>query len=91
MEGDREQADLLLIIGTSLKVAPVSDIISTSYNVLVEVKYDDPSTSALAPFHPTSMRSPRLANVLDDIFFMSDSDQQNTSDSYQSGCLCSAC
>jgi len=28
LEGDREQADLLLIIGTSLKVAPVSDIIS---------------------------------------------------------------
>ncbi|KAF8489889.1 DHS-like NAD/FAD-binding domain-containing protein [Russula emetica] len=28
LEADREQADLLLIIGTSLKVAPVSDIIT---------------------------------------------------------------
>jgi len=60
-----------------------------SYKVLVEVDYDDPSTSAHAPFHPTSMRSPRLANALDDIF-MSDSDQQNAGDTYQSGCLCSA-
>lgn len=32
LEADREQADLLLIIGTSLKVAPVSDIISKSYD-----------------------------------------------------------
>ncbi|KAI0294328.1 DHS-like NAD/FAD-binding domain-containing protein [Multifurca ochricompacta] len=31
LEKDRAQADLLLIIGTSLKVAPVSDIISRSY------------------------------------------------------------
>ena len=40
LEADREQADLLLIIGTSLKVAPVSDIISKSYDAPVQVKYD---------------------------------------------------
>ena len=84
MERDRDQADLLLIIGTSLKVAPVSDIISMSSKVLVDVEYDDPFTSAHAPFHPTSMRSLRLTNALDDIFFITDSDQQNTSDTYQS-------
>jgi hypothetical protein len=61
-----------------------------SFKVLLEVEYDDLSTSAHAPFHPTSTRSPRLAHALDDIFLMSDSDQQNTGDTYQSGCLCSA-
>jgi len=30
LEADRESVDLLLVIGTSLKVAPVADILSTS-------------------------------------------------------------
>ena len=50
LEEDREQADLLLIIGTSLKVAPVSDLISKSQNAPVKVKYDVFATSAHASF-----------------------------------------
>jgi NAD-dependent SIR2 family protein deacetylase len=61
LERDREQVDLLLIIGTSLKVAPVSDIISESYDVVVKVKYDDSSASAHASFRATSARSLCLA------------------------------
>jgi NAD-dependent SIR2 family protein deacetylase len=63
LEEDREQADLLLIIGTSLKVAPVSDLISKSYNAPVKAKYDVFATSAHASFCAPST-SPRLANVL---------------------------
>lgn len=54
LEEDREQADLLLIIGTSLKVAPVSDIIGKSYNTPVKVNYDVFATSAHASFCATS-------------------------------------
>jgi NAD-dependent SIR2 family protein deacetylase len=70
LEEDREQADLLLIIGTSLKVAPVSDIITHMPHSVPQVR---------VPLHLTG-----VFFLFDDVRFTLDSDQQNTSDSCQS-------
>lgn len=52
---DRDQVDLVLIIGTSLKVAPVSDIISESRRKQAKVKPDNTTTSTHASLRATSM------------------------------------
>ena len=48
LEADRESVDLLLVIGTSLKVAPVADILSTSCYFLHCVMTNGVSQSPLA-------------------------------------------
>ena len=58
LEADRESVDLLLVIGTSLKVAPVADILSTSCYFLHCVMTNVVSQSPLASLCPSSLLPP---------------------------------